>query len=156
MQFRTIVLFFLVIFCYNQRLSAQLAEEENIKNVISLFFEGIHEGDTSLIKQTIASDLTIQTIYTNEEDNTVLKTEEVSHFLNKIASKDPEATWDEKLLSYSIKMDHNMANVWTPYEFYDNGIFSHCGVNSFQLFKAKDQWKIIYLIDTRRKQNCNN
>lgn len=156
MQFRTIVLFFLVIFCYNQKLSAQPSEENNIKNVISLFFEGIHKGDTLLINQTIANDLRIQTIYTNEEDSFFLRTEKVSHFLNKIAGKDPEATWDEKLLSYSIKIDNNMANVWTPYEFYYNGIFSHCGVNSFQLFKEKDQWKIIYLIDTRRKQNCNN
>ena len=156
MQFRTIVLFFLVILSFNQILSAQHTEEQNIKNVISLFFKGIHEGDTLLINQTIARDLKIQTIYTNDEGNTVLRTDEVSHFLNKIASKDPEATWDEKLLSYSIKIDNNMANVWTPYEFYYNGIFSHCGVNSFQLYKENDQWKIIYLIDTRRKQNCNN
>ncbi|MBT8384659.1 MAG: nuclear transport factor 2 family protein [Bacteroidia bacterium] len=146
----------MVIFCYNQKLSAQLIEEENIKNVISLFFEGIHEGDTLIIKQTIAADLKIQTIYTNEEDSTFLRTEKVSHFLNKIASKDPGATWDEKLLSYGINIDNSMANVWTPYEFYYNGIFSHCGVNSFQLYKENDQWKIIYLIDTRRKQNCNN
>lgn len=156
MQFRTITLFFLVILCYNQILSAQQTEEENIKNVISLFFKGIHEGDTLLIKQTIASDLKIQTIYTNEEGKVVLRTDEVAHFLNNIARKDPEATWDEKLLSYNINVDNNMANVWTPYEFYYNGIFSHCGVNSFQLFKENNQWKIIYLIDTRRKQNCNN
>ena len=30
--------------------------------------------------------------------------------------------------------------------------FSHCGVNSFQLFNDNGQWKIIYLIDTRRKK----
>lgn len=156
MQFRTIVLFFLVISCYNQILSAQHTEEENIKNVISLFFKGIHEGDSLLIKQAIDSDLKIQTIYTNDEGKAVLRADEVSQFLNKIGTKDSEAIWDEKLLSYSIQIDHNMANVWTPYEFYYNGIFSHCGVNSFQLFKANDQWKIIYLIDTRRKQNCNN
>ena len=156
MLFRTIVLFFLVIFCYSQKLSAQHSEEKNIKNVISLFLECIHKGDTLLIKQAIANDLNIQTIYTSEEDSTYLRTEKVSHFLNKITSKDPKATWDEKLLSFSIKIDNNMDNVWTPYEFYYNGIFSHCGVNSFQLFKEKDQWKIIYLIDTRRKQNCNN
>jgi len=156
LQFRTITLFFLVILCYNQISSAQQTEEENIKNVISLFFKGIHEGDTLLINQTIARDLKIQTIYTNDEGITVLRTDEVTHFLNNIASKNPESNWDEKLLSYSIKIDNNMANVWTPYEFYYNGIFSHCGVNSFQLFKENNHWKIIYLIDTRRKQNCNN
>ena len=49
-----------------------------------------------------------------------------------------------------------MAHVWAPYEFWYNGEFSHCGVNSFQLFKEEDTWKIIYLIDSRRKEDCNN
>jgi hypothetical protein len=44
-----------------------------------------------------------------------------------------------------------MAHVWAPYEFYINDKLSHTGVNTFTLFKEKDIWKIIYLIDTRRK-----
>ena len=32
-----------------------------------------------------------------------------------------------------------------------NEKLSHSGVNAFTLFKEKDSWKIIYLIDTRRK-----
>ena len=47
-----------------------------------------------------------------------------------------------------------MASVWTPYEFYFNGTFSHCGANSFQLFKEDNQWKIIFLVDIRRRENC--
>lgn len=35
-----------------------------------------------------------------------------------------------------------------------NGNFSHCGVNSFQLFHDNGQWKIIYLIDTRQRTGC--
>ena len=48
-----------------------------------------------------------------------------------------------------------MANAWAPYEFYINSEFSHCGINSFQLIKIEGNWKIIYIIDTRRKDNCN-
>jgi hypothetical protein len=60
-------------------------------------------------------------------------------------------TFQEKLLSYTIQVDGAMAHAWTPYEFYVNGKFSHKGVNAFTLFKDKDTWKIIYIIDTRRK-----
>lgn len=59
-----------------------------------------------------------------------------------IADKDTEATCEDKLLSYSINIDNNMANVWTPYEFYFNTTFSNCGVISFLLFKENNQWKI--------------
>lgn len=70
--------------------------------------------------------------------------------LNAIVTRTDDQKWDERLLHYNIQVDGNMANAWTPYEFWFNDAFSHCGVNSFQLFKNGDQWKIIYLIDTRR------
>lgn len=54
----------------------------------------------------------------------------------------------------NILIDGNLASVWTDYKFYIDDQFSHCGVNSFQLFKGKDGWKVIYIIDTRRKENC--
>jgi hypothetical protein len=57
----------------------------------------------------------------------------------------------EKIVSYTIQVDGTMAVAWTPYEFYKNGILSHTGVNVFTLFKKDDSWKIIYIIDTRRK-----
>jgi len=57
----------------------------------------------------------------------------------------------EKLLDYKIQIDGPLAHVWTPYEFYVNGKLSHSGVNSFTLFKEKDAWQIIHIIDTRRK-----
>jgi hypothetical protein len=44
-----------------------------------------------------------------------------------------------------------MAHAWTPYEFYINGKLSHKGVNAFTLYKDDGQWKIVHLIDTRRK-----
>jgi hypothetical protein len=47
-----------------------------------------------------------------------------------------------------------MATAWTPYNFYFNGKFSHCGVNNFVLVKQDNGWKIQYIIDTRRRQGC--
>ena len=53
-----------------------------------------------------------------------------------------------------IKIDGNLASVWTPYEFYLDNNFSHCGVNSFQLFNNNGNWEIIYIVDTRKKLGC--
>ena len=59
--------------------------------------------------------------------------------------------FQEKLLSFSIQIDGSMAHAWTPYEFYINEKLSHKGINAFTLFKENELWKIIYIIDTRRK-----
>jgi len=147
---------FIAIIIISQSIEAQQVEKNQIKEVISLFFKGLQSGDTLLIKQTISKDLKLQTTFKNKEGKSILRNEDVSKFLNSVASKNTKDIWEEKLLSYHIQVDGTMANVWTPYEFYLNNDFSHCGVNSFQLFFDGKKWSIIYLIDTRRKQDCKN
>jgi len=61
---------------------------------------------------------------------------------------------DERISFETIKIDGPLAIAWTPYKFYYEGKFSHCGVNSFQLVRVDNQWRIQYLIDTRRRQGC--
>ncbi|MBY0541864.1 MAG: hypothetical protein K2P75_00555, partial [Sphingobacteriaceae bacterium] len=84
----------------------------------------------------------------------VVRTESVNNFIKSIGAPHPEK-YDERIQFTKILIDANLASVWTDYKFYIGDKFSHCGVNSFQLFKGDDGWKIIYIIDTRRKDNCN-
>lgn len=136
--------------------SAQISPVEEIKTTIETFFEGFHKGDTLLMRQTMANDLIMQTAFKNKEGKDVLKQDDASKFVTAIGNRPSEQKWEEKLLSFNIQVDGNMANVWTPYEFWLNGKFSHCGVNSFQLFKNNGTWKIIYLIDTRKRKGCDS
>lgn len=142
-----ILLFFLVTTCCN-------AQNDDIKNTITTFFEGLHHGDTITVNNTIHKALIMQTISLNKEGESMLNTETKANFLKAIAAKKKEDVWFEKLLSYTIQVDENLATVWTPYEFYFNEKFSHCGVNAFQLVFNGKQWEIISIIDTRRKDNC--
>lgn len=86
----------------------------------------------------------------------VLRTESKSDFWGAVPKKEPTTVWFEKLLSFTINIDQNLASVWTPYEFYLNDNFSHCGVNSFQLFNNNGNREIIYIVDTRKKKGCNS
>jgi hypothetical protein len=58
---------------------------------------------------------------------------------------------DERIEFGAVHIDANMASVWTPYRLYFDGKFIHCGADSFQLVRTDGEWKIVYLIDTRRK-----
>lgn len=149
-----VLAFFLLIIISTSVKAQNTAVEKEIKNTITTFFEGLHHGDSTLLKTTIHQKIKIQTTFTNKEGKSVLKTESKERLLKSVAGKKPSDIYVEKLLSYTIKVDGNLASVWTPYEFYLNGKFSHCGANSFQLFKTNGIWKIIYLVDMRRRQNC--
>jgi hypothetical protein len=121
---------------------------------IRQLFEGTKKGDSTLVRQSFHSTARMQTIAFNQEKQPVVIEESLDRFLKAIATPHPEI-YDERILKYEVQIDDNLAAFWTEYEFYVGKNFSHCGVNAFQLVKnAENEWKIIQVIDTRRKELC--
>lgn len=129
-------------------------DKKAIKNTIETFFDGLHKGDSTIVSSTLHATIKMQTTFTNKKGEKRLVTESKEKVLTGIANKKPEHTYFEKILSWNINVDGNLASVWTPYEFYLNDKFSHCGANSFQLFNNNGKWQIIYLVDMRSRNNC--
>lgn len=145
-----------LLICIAFNINAQNSESDNVKTKIIEFFDAFHKQDTTALKSMVTDNIILQSVSKNKEGKTVLRQDEFDKFLKSIASIPKDNTFEEKLLDFSIQVDGNMANAWTPYEFWFNGNFSHCGVNSFQLIKEEDTWKIIYLVDTRRRKGCQD
>jgi len=47
-----------------------------------------------------------------------------------------------------------IAAVWGEYEYWIDGEFSHCGIDSVQLANVKGEWKIANWVWTVEKDNC--
>ena len=146
-----LVLLFLMLNC---SLFSQNADEVQVKTTITEFFEAFHKQDSVAIKSYMADTVSLQSILEGEAGNTILKDSDFSDFLKSIVAIPKKIKFEERILSNIVKIDGPMANAWTAYEFYINGKFSHCGVNSFQLIKKGETWKIYYIVDTRRTINC--
>ncbi|MET7029366.1 nuclear transport factor 2 family protein [Sediminicola luteus] len=149
---RILICFCLCLFVLNG--NAQSSEENAVRQTIETFFKGFHQQDSLLLKSVVSDQVIIQTI-ANKVDSTYVQSEDYNDFVSHIIGIPTTTKFQEKLLSFNIQIDGAMAHAWTPYEFWLNDTFSHCGVNSFQLFKDSDSWKIIYIIDTRHKQGCD-
>jgi len=126
------------------------AQNKEVQQTIETFFDGFHQRDSIKIKSVCAETMILQSISEGKK-GTKLENEKPSEFYKSIATIPNEMQFQEKILSFNIQVDGTMAHAWTPYEFYINGKLSHSGVNAFTLFKEDDVWKIIHLIDTRRK-----
>ncbi len=126
-----------------------------IRQTIDTFFEGMKQGDSTIIRTTLHPSIRMLTCTKDEQKNEILRTESVHDFLIAVASPH-EDVWNEKLTSFSVLIDQNMAQVWTNYSFYINDTFSHCGVNAFDLFKDSNGWRIVQIVDTRRRKPCND
>lgn len=127
------------------------AQKQEIQKAVELFFEGFHQKDSTKMKSVCSDRMILQSISENVIKGNKLKNEDAKEFYKSIASIPLTVKFQEKILNYNIQIDGSMAHVWAPYEFYLNDKLSHSGVNAFTLFKEKDSWKIIFLIDTRRK-----
>jgi hypothetical protein len=142
-------LIFLLIFLFAINASfAQSEDEKAIKSVVMQLFEGIQKHDSTLLKNTFHSSARIQTIGVNRKTGlNVLTTEnEIDNFIKQICHNSINISLREVPKSFEIRIDNQLATVWTPYEFYVNEQISHCGVDSFQLFKTIEGWKILSLI----------
>ncbi|MCW3115580.1 MAG: nuclear transport factor 2 family protein [Segetibacter sp.] len=126
---------------------------DSVKMVINKMFTAMKTGDSIMLTQCFADTAILQTIVKNKEGKVSIRNEDVRDFAKQIA-KLPKGDADERITFDMIKLDADLAIAWTPYQFYYKGNFSHCGVNSFHLVRINGQWKIQYLIDTRRKDNC--
>lgn len=129
-------------------------DEADVKAVIQTLFDGMRTKNADQIASVFSENAIMQTIETTGDTGEV-KAGSVADFVKGIGSLPADANLDERINDYQIKIDGPMATAWTPYEFYYNDNFSHCGVNSFQLVKMASGWKIVYIIDTRRKDGCS-
>lgn len=146
--------FFALFFTNLAILTAQQNQKDEVKKVVETFFKGFHQQNAALMKSVLADEVVLQTTGRNKEGKTLFKNEKIENLISSITSIPDSISFEEKLTSWSIQVDRTMANAWVGYEFWLNGNFSHCGINSFQMVNFDGKWKIIYLIDTRGKSGC--
>jgi len=141
----------ILLTCLNTGLFAQ-NEETAIKQTVNNLFIGMKAGDSTIARSAFAGNCIMQTIVSNYGIASA-RTENLNEFIKFIGSVAKDKL-DERIVFTKILIDGPLAVVWTDYKFYLNNKFSHCGVNSFQLVKGAKGWRIVYLIDTRRKNGC--
>ncbi|RRA98804.1 nuclear transport factor 2 family protein [Larkinella rosea] len=134
---------------------AQSDDEKAVRAAITQMFEGMRKADTTLFKAVFAPGASLQSLAKNKDGVVSVRNEAIPNFITSVGKRKP-GELDERLSAYDVKIDAELAIAWTPYVFYFNGQKSHCGVNVFTLVKLNGNWKIQAIIDTRRKEGCQD
>lgn len=151
----TLLLIFLTsLYSVAQQSMLPLDDDELVKNTIIELFDGYRAGDSLRVKNTFTKDAILQSAYFDKSGQSQLsKASPVSKFIAYVGDGF-EKKHDEKIWDLEIKVDNNLASVWTKYAFYLGGEFSHCGSENFLLIKKNNTWKIFHLVDTRQQDDC--
>ena len=148
---KKIVFILVAVISYQGAMSQTV--EDSVKMVVNKMFTAMKSSDRKMLLDCFADSAILQSVAENKEGKVSIKNEVINDFATQISTL-PKGAADERITFNTIKIDGDLASVWTPYQFYFNGKFSHCGADSFQLVRINGEWKIHYIIDTRRKENC--
>lgn len=147
------IVFLFLISVQGNRLMSQDDERKAVESVIANMFDGMREGDSSKVAGVFAEKVQMYSASIQEDGSTKLTEGASTRFLTAVGTPH-DKVWDERISHLHIQIDGPLANAWMNYSFYLDGTFSHCGVNAMTLVRLDGTWKIVYLIDTRRRTDC--
>ncbi len=127
------------------------ADEQAVRAVVSTLFEAMAAGDTATMASLFAEDARFAGV---GRDGTLRYTTP-AEFIASIGEHSGPAL-NETLYDVEVRVDGPLAVVWTYYTFHLGDEFSHCGYDAFQMLKLQDEWKIVHLADSRRREGCTH
>ena len=157
MSIRSIFIFGVLSLLFVNRTDAQLEDPNitSVRQVIHTMFEGMRLGDSAMVSQVFYPEAQFFSAFMTQQGESKLEEGSVQDWLNAKGTPH-EQVWNEEWWDPSIHIDGNFAHAWTPYAFYVDDTFSHCGVDSFHFIKDdQENWKVFHATDTRRKGDCD-
>lgn len=76
----------------------------------------------------------------------------LGEFATRLSSA--KSSYLERMWNPKVMVRGGIAVLWTEYDFHLDGKFSHCGIDSFQLVKMPEGWKISGLAYTVEPTGC--
>lgn len=137
---RLSILFAIALFCPFVA-SAQPTNE--VEHVARQVLEAISTRDSTLFRSLFLPDAQIAIPYTRDGKRTYA-TRPVDADVEMLGQDGP--VFLERMWEPEIRVDGFIASVWTRYDFYVDGAFSHCGTDAFHLLNTEEGWKVISLI----------
>ncbi len=133
---------------------AKTQEESAIVEAVQAMFDAMEDRDAAAFENITLPQLRFVAVLSG--DSTVTRATSREVLIDQIGST-TRNDWRERMFDPEVRISGPVATVWTNYDFYSGGEFSHCGVDSFQLFKIGGGWKIAEVAYTvvRERDVCS-
>ena len=148
-----------LLFTFFAILALTIAAADEIKDraavmyVLESFFSGMTAKDITSLQKIMTED---GVLYGYRESAEGLSFFNVTHaaYLEGLATR--QGVPVERIWNPKIDLHDRIAIVWAPYDFHSDGVFSHCGMNTFSLLNGDEGWKITGVVFSVRTENCED
>jgi hypothetical protein len=125
--------------------SGDSAEQLAVLAPITQMFDGMAKRDAAAIKKPLLSGGTMVLMWDGKPRQMTF--DDFADHLGKPGTTQIE----ERIHDPLVRVDHDLAVVWAPFEFLVDGKVDHCGTDLFNLVHTDGKWVIASVADTGRK-----
>ena len=129
--------------------SVNSAEQQAVMAPITQMFDGMAKRDAATIKKPLLSGGTM--VLMRDGKPTRMTFEDFANLVGKPGTTQIQ----ERIHDPLVRIDHDLAVVWAPFEFLVDGKVDHCGTDLFNLVRVDGAWVIASVADTGRKDCAN-
>jgi hypothetical protein len=133
-------------------LFAQTSDEKDAVDTVQKTFNGMAAHDAAMIRSTMLPDARL---YPARDEVAPAASTSAEDFASRIASI-KENLLERFTKQPSVLIRGRIAQVWGEYEFLRDGKFNHCGVDSVNLLKTAEGWKIATIVYTMETTGCKS
>lgn len=134
------------------RAQSKADDEREVIRVVERLFEAMRTRNTAELRAVF--DTSAHLVSSGVRDGVPFaRSMPAERFIQAVGSAQGDE-WIERFYDPEVRIDGNLATVWTYYTFHLGSRFSHCGYDAFQLSRTADGWKIMSLADSRQTEGC--
>ena len=126
-------------------LHAATAEQQAVLAPVNALFEGMTKRDAEAIKKPLLPGGAM--VLMRDGKPTQITFEAFAAAVGKPGTTHIE----ERIHDPLVRVDHDLAVVWAPFEFLEDGKVVDCGTDLFNLVHTDGKWLIASVADTGRK-----
>ena len=119
---------------------------------VQRFFETMTSKDTIGARAVLDPDGDFVSVRWNDDGERVVRRVSIRDYLEGLGSG--KETYLERMWESEVRIHGPVGIVWTPYDFYIDGKFSHCGIDAFQLLRMGGGWIITAGTYTVERTGC--
>jgi cyanophycinase len=133
------------------RRAPRVADERAVLSTVQRLFDAMRAADSAAARPLFHPQARLFVPDTRNGES-VVNVSSLEDFLRSIAGSNRQ--FDERFNNPEVRVDGNLAMVWTPYDFYRGERFSHCGIDAFHFARAGSGWVILQIAYNRRTEGC--
>jgi hypothetical protein len=132
--------------------SQATVKERAVLAAVDEFFAAVHDKDRERMAAAVLAEGLATSVRPGSLRQPLVRSWHWATYIENVVGG--RGVWTERLFDPAVRVDGDIAMVWSRYELLVDGAFDHCGVDHFDLVRRGERWLVYNLSWTNVTIGC--